>query len=512
MAEEAAAVRLADGDWQISPQVRGLNDDSRRVQPGDLFVAVRGRSDDGHLHLAEAASRGAVAAVVDADVGDAPAGLSLIRVASTAQALGELASAWYGHPSRELELIGITGTNGKTTVAAMVVEILTAAGRTAESIGTLGPYDEAGGYPLTTPFPLQLQRTLRAMVERGVRTVVMEVSSHGLVQQRTAGCEIDAAVLTNLGRDHLDYHGTLRAYWAAKARLFKGLRRTRHKERPPVAVLPLSGTGVAAFARHVAVDRLRYGLDPQADVWADGIEARGWGSRFILHAAGQELPAEVHMPGVFNVTNALAAVAAALAVGAPLEAAVEGLGRLHGVAGRAERIALAGRGFVVIDYAHNPGALAQILEAARASAPGARLVSVFGGRGRRDRGKLPGMGAAAARFADALVLTSDSPLDEDPADLAAAIRSGIPARAALVVEYLPERAEAIARAVTLAGPDGVVVITGRGHEVEQWVGGKVLHRRDADMVRAALGQTPAPRGRTPGRPRSAPTRPRARPV
>jgi UDP-N-acetylmuramoyl-L-alanyl-D-glutamate--2,6-diaminopimelate ligase len=480
--------RRSDGTWELGPEVRGISDDSRTLRPGEVFVAIRGRSDDGHRHLAEAVERGAVAAVVDDPTlaAQAPPHLPLVLTPSSRRALGELASTWYGHPTRRIDLVGVTGTNGKTTTAVMLTAILRRAGRSAHTVGTLGPFESDASYPLTTPFPLQLQRTLRRLVDAGADAVVMEVSSHGLVQHRVAGCEFDVAVLTSLGRDHLDYHPSLRAYWAAKTRLFKLLARPgRTKARTPVAVLPLEGEGTAAVARHVRVPCLRFALGRRGDVRATRLHPTAWGSRFLLHLGERSVPVRLHLPGAFNVANALAAAAAAHALGASPEEVASGLDTVRHVPGRCERLPLPGGGFAVVDYAHNPDGLAQLLEAVRAGSPHRRLVCVLGGRGHRDPGKLPGMGATVARYAQELVLTTDSPLDEDPRALARAIAAGVPAGAGLRVSYVEDRAEAIARALEAAGPGGVVVVTGRGHEPQQWVGDRVLHRLDADMVREA---------------------------
>lgn len=481
------ATRLPDGSWRLSPAVRGITDDSRSVRSGDLFVAVRGTRDDGHLHLAEAALRGAIAAVIDDPAAASErGGLPLITVPSSREALGQLASTWYGHPTRELLMVGVTGTNGKTTVAVMLAAILNAAGRPARSLGTLGPFATGPGYPLTTPFPLQLQHTLRGFVQAGTRAVAMEVSSHGLAQHRVAGCEFDAAVLTSLGRDHLDYHHTIKAYWAAKTRLFKHLsRQPWHKQGSPVAILPAAGEGAETVARHVRVPCLRFGVEGGGDVRAVNVRPTAWGSRFVLEHGGRSWPVRIHLPGPFNVENALAAAAAALGLGIDGEAVALGLERLRRVPGRCERLPLPQGGFAVVDYAHNPDGLRRLLAAVREGAPGRRVVCVFGGRGHRDPGKLPGMGEVAALLADALVLTSDSPLDEDPRALAAAIQAGVPTPSALAVEYVADREAAIERAMRIGGAGAVVVVTGRGHEVQQWLGDTVLERTDSQMVRRA---------------------------
>ena len=418
----------------------------------------------------------------------------VVRVPSTRRALGELASAFYGHPSRRLHMVGITGTNGKTTVAYLLTRILNAVGEPCAMIGTLGPRRADGSYPLTTPFPVELQELLRTFADRGRRSVVMEVSSHGLAQRRVAGIEFDTAVVTSLGRDHLDYHRTIRAYWASKTRLVKSLAGPRCKPGPVHAVLPLDGPGVAALARHVRVPMLRFGLSPAADVRAQGIRGDVWGSRFYLVAGLTRAPVSLSLPGAFNILNALAAASAALAHGIPIPEIARALSSVEGVPGRSERIPFRhGPGFAVVDYAHNPDGLERILSTARRAAEGRTLVSVFGGRGHRDPGKLPGMGETAARFADQLILTTDSPLDENPRDLARAITEGIPRSSPIQVSYVEDRAEAIARAIQLAKSDGVVVVTGRGHEAEQWIGERVIERTDRSMVESALAELVSPR-------------------
>lgn len=467
-----------------------MSDDTRRLVRGSVFVAVAGTHDDGHRYLVDAVEHGACAVVVDlgADVPDVVRRQArVVRVPSTRLALGEIASAFYGHPSRRLHMVGVTGTNGKTTVAHLLTGILNGVGESTATIGTLGPRREDGSYPLTTPFPVELQAMLRGFADEGKRCVVMEVSSHGLAQRRVAGTEFDTAVLTSLGRDHLDYHRTLQAYWAAKTRLFKSLSGVRHKVGRAHAVLPFEGQGVAEVARHVKVGTLRFGLSRGADVRAQGIRVETWGSRFYLVADRSHAPVSLALPGAYNVLNALAASAAALARGIPVPDIARALSAIEGVPGRGERVPFgSGSGFAVIDYAHNPDGLERILSAARRAAGVGTLVSVFGGRGHRDPGKLPGMGATAARFADHLILTTDSPLDEDPRALAQAIADGVPASSPLEVTYRPDRADAIREAVSLALPDGVVVVTGRGHEDEQWIGDEVICRTDRTMVEDAI--------------------------
>ena len=501
------AARRPDGTWQLSPTIKRVTDDSRDVRPGDLFVAIRGTRDDGHAYLAQALQAGAAAAVVDDPdaVAEAPPGLPLIRVQSSREALAELASTFYGNPSRQLRVVGITGTNGKTTAAALLEAILTAAGQSAQALGTLGPFDDENGYPLTTPFPLQLQRTLRRLVDEGKQAVVMEVSSHGIAQHRVAGVEFDVAVLTSLGRDHLDYHPSLKAYWAVKTRLFKVLSRPRTKSFQPVAVLPLEGEGVEAVARHVRVPSLRFGISEKADVHAMAVEPLAWGARLTLCIAGARIRTRIHLPGRFNVENALAAAAAAHALGIAPHHIALGLESVRRVPGRAERMSLPGGGYAVVDYAHNPDGLARLLAAVRQGAADRRIVCVFGGRGHRDPGKLPLMGETASRFADALVLTTDSPLDEDPRSLASAIESGVPRTSGMSVEYVGDRGLAIERALRVAGPGGIVVITGRGHEREQWIGEQVVHRADAELVRDAVHRMRAAQGGPPARPASRPS-------
>lgn len=482
--------RLPDGTWRLDPRIQGVSDDTRRLRRNSVFVAITGTHDDGHRYLTEAVDAGACAVVVDigAQVPDSVAQrVRVVRAHSTRLALGEIASAFYGHPSRRLHMVGVTGTNGKTTVAHLLAGILNTVGEPTGIIGTLGPKRADGSYPLTTPFPVELQEMLRMYVDQEKRTVVMEVSSHGLAQRRVAGVEFDTAILTSLGRDHLDYHRTLQAYWASKTRLFKSLSGVRHKVGHATAVLPLDGPGIAELVRHVRVETARFGLSSAADVRARGVRPETWGTHFYLESGRSRAPVSLALPGAYNVLNALAAAAAALAHGVPIPEIARALSQVQGVPGRGERIPFPGReGFAVIDYAHNPDGLERILSAARRSAQDRTVVSVFGGRGHRDPGKLPGMGETAARYCDRLILTTDSPLDEDPLDLARAIADGIPANSPLQVSYVADRAEAIQQAVTAAMPDGIVVISGRGHEDEQWIGDQTLVRTDRDMVAAAL--------------------------
>lgn len=479
--------------------VRELRLDSRAVQAGDAFVALPGRRHDGRDFIGAALERGAAAVL--AEPRDRPGSASsrqaatMLAVAGLADALGPLAAAWYGQPDAGLLAIGVTGTNGKTSCSQWIAQALTAAGRRCGVIGTVG-----SGFPgalepaeLTTPDALSLQRALRRLADAGAQALAMEVSSVGLDQQRAAGMHFDVAVFTNLTRDHLDYHGTMAAYGAAKARLFDwpGLR---------CAVLNLDDDFGRAQAARLAARA------PQADaprligytlgqatfpgltlrLAASALRATAQGLAFTLDDGAQRFEVEVPLVGQFNVANLLAVAGALVAAGLPLAQAVALLPQLVPPPGRMQRVpAPAGAPLAVVDYAHTPDALAQALAALRplAQARGGALWAVFGAGGDRDPGKRAPMGAAAAA-ADRIVVTSDNPRSEDPAAIVAQVAAGVPAgrdRACIV-----DRAQAIAQTLAQAAAADVVLIAGKGHETYQEIDGRRRHFSDVEQAQAAL--------------------------
>jgi UDP-N-acetylmuramoyl-L-alanyl-D-glutamate--2,6-diaminopimelate ligase len=447
----------------LPPAITSLAVDSRAVTPGSLFVAVRGERVDGHLFLHEAVARGAAALVVEHRIDiDVPQ----IVVADTRVAISRLADAFYDHPSRVLFVFGVTGTNGKTTTSYLVRAIAEAAGLPCGVIGTLGGAFGDRVWPLenTTPLALELHGVLAAMRDAGARAVAMEVSSHALALGRVDDVRFGSATLTNVTRDHLDFHGTFARYVAAKRRLF---------DLAPHAVLNVDDPVGRAFAAELP-GALTYAIDRPAQLRATAIALHGDGTRFETGG----LPVEIGLPGRFNVLNALAAIGLARTANIADTAILRGLAAARAVPGRMERIGAFGID-AIVDYAHTPDALANVLRAARETTRG-RLVVVFGCGGDRDPGKRVEMGRVAAAGADAVIVTSDNPRGEDPAAIAADVAEGI------VAEVILDRRTAIRRAIGDARAGDTVVVAGKGHETYQIVGDERLPFDDRDEVRAAF--------------------------
>src|SRR5881296_115790 len=451
-------------------EVGGVAADSRRVRPGDVFFALPGVHTDGRRHIAEALGRGARAVITtgEVDAGGAP----VVRVDAPHRLLGRAAARVAGDPSAALTLVGVTGTNGKTTTTYLLEAIWRAAGWRPGVVGTISyRFDGASQpAPLTTPDPIALQALLAEMRAAGTTHVALEVSSHALAQERVTGCRFDAAVFTNLTRDHLDFHGDLERYGAAKARLFLDELPASGK-RDPVAVVNVDDPAGARLAAHVRP------LEAETSLA---------GTRGTLALGAERLPFESRLVGAPHLENILGAAAAAWALGTPPEAIACGLAAAESPPGRLEQIA--GPGFtVVVDYAHSPDALARALDVLRPLARG-RLITVFGCGGARDRGKRPLMGEAAARRSDLVVLTSDNPRTEDALRILADIEEGV--RAAGMTGHVvePDRRAAIALAIGRARPGDLVLVAGKGHEDYQIVGTVKRHLDDREEVRRALGR------------------------
>ena len=480
--------------------VTGVAYDSRKVAAGALFVAIPGFKQDGRKFAADALGRGA--AVVVAEGADPLPGSAAARVLvpSSREALARLADAYHGHPSRRLRVIGITGTNGKTTTSLLVEALLGAGGRQTGVIGTIQYRvgDQAEAASQTTPEALELQALLARMVEARVGGAAMEVSSHALSLSRVDGIEFDVAVFTNLTQDHLDFHKTLEAYRDAKARLFGLLARSRKPRRAAVVNVddPAGAAMICATEADPRVRILTFGLRAPALLrprrWESGMD----GITLEVVIPGGEISITSALVGEHNVMNLLGAVG----VGLALEMEPAQIGRiLSGVAtvpGRFERVEAGQPFLVVVDYAHTPDALENVLATARKLLkPGARLGVVFGCGGDRDRGKRPIMGGIAARLADRAWVTSDNPRSERPEAILAEIETGIPATAAGRHESVADRRRAIEGAVAWAREGDVVVIAGKGHETYQIVGSEMLPFDDREVARTALVE----RGGTGGR-------------
>ncbi|MEX0791379.1 MAG: UDP-N-acetylmuramoyl-L-alanyl-D-glutamate--2,6-diaminopimelate ligase [Actinomycetota bacterium] len=441
--------------------------DSRTVTPGALFFCVRGLKQDGHAHAALAVEAGAAALVVEEPVSLAGTRVPQLLVPNSREAMGTLAAAFYGDPSRTVKVAGVTGTNGKTTTTYLLESIFRSAGDPAGLIGTVETRVAGEAVPAvrTTPEAVDIQRLLRQMADAGVRMCALEVTSIGIESGRTEGISFDVAVFTNLTHDHLDHHGTMEEYYAAKRRLFtSGASRS--------AVINTDDPYGRRLAAELDYTPLRFALDEQADVVAAGVVAGSRGSSFRAVGCGLDLPVQVRLPGLFNVSNALAAASAAVKMGISPEAIATGISALTSVPGRFEPVDEGQAFLVVVDYAHTPDALANVLRAARGLTEG-RVLTVFGCGGDRDRAKRPEMGEAAGRLSDVTFATSDNPRGEDPEAILSDIETGL---AAAGGEYLVvvDRAEAIARALAAAQAGDVVVIAGKGHETGQTVGAAVL--------------------------------------
>ena len=473
------------------PHVAGLTQDSRKVRAGWVFVAVpsaSGKHADAGAHLRQAAARGASLLVASAGAlrsARLAAPALALAVPDSAAALAALAAAWSGFPARKLALHGVTGTNGKTTTSFLLRGLLEHGARPSALLGTVGYWVGPRRHeaPNTTPSSLELQALFAEAVAAGCKTAVMEVSSHALDQGRVDGLAFRSATFTNLTRDHLDYHRTLAAYGAAKARLFTLLG------PGGVAVVnaqdPWSGRMAAARPRGARL--LRYhAAGGRADLRAQGLRLEMDGTVFTLDFEGRRRELRLPLPGRFNVANALAAAGVALALGMGLEAVAQGLERPALPPGRFEMVR-AGQPFnVVVDYAHTPDALERLISAAREVTPG-RVITVFGCGGDRDRGKRPMMGALSARLSDLSVATSDNPRTEDPAAILRQVLAGVPASRRLSVKRVPDRARAIAVALAAARPGDSVLIAGKGHEDYQIVGELKHPFDDRVQARRALG-------------------------
>lgn len=445
--------------------VSNVTHDSRHVAPGTIFCAVRGARFDGHDYVDEAVRRGAVAVVVDHPVADVDPSIPQIVVDDVRSSMGRLAAAFWGDPSRNLDVVGITGTNGKTTTAHLVAEILSVTGRPTDVIGTL-----SGGF--TTPEAPELQSTLAAMLERGVRAVAMEVSSHSLVMERVAGTRFAAAVFTNLSRDHLDLHGDMESYFAAKARLFDPIF-------TDVAVVNADDPYGRRLVESPRVRTIPFSRADLVDVVVTTSEHRyTWRGHSVRCPLG----------GAVNVMNSLAAATVTDALGVPASDIAAALADVSPVPGRMERVD-GGQDFTVfVDYAHTPDGLAAVLRSLRESSVEGRVLVVFGCGGDRDKAKRPMMGEVASSLADEVVVTSDNPRSEDPQAIMASIVAGVPDHLRhRLIGVIGDRRSAIETAIGRARRGDVVLIAGKGHETTQTIGRQVIDFDDRQVARELLG-------------------------
>lgn len=472
--------------------ITDVTDDSRGITPGALFVAVKGERVDGHDYLAAAVKQRAGAVVIQEGRG---AGVPTVLVKNSRRALGLLASHFHGYPSARLRVIGITGTNGKTTTSYVCKGLLESSGRHVGLVGTvsyiIGQDIIAASH--TTPGAVELQRLFERMVREGLDGIAMEVSSHALALDRTAGIEFDVAVFTNLTQDHLDFHGTMDEYFRAKLRLFSDLGLEGRKTGAKRAIVNADDPRGEAVRAVCSVPVWTYGIRNEADIRAEAVQLTSRGTAFHLRTPLGSILVESSLVGEHNVYNILAAIGVALHEGISLDQVTAGIAAVTHVPGRFERVD-AGQDFmVVVDYAHTDDALTRLLTAAQALRTG-RIITVFGCGGDRDRTKRPKMGRVAVRLSDMVVLTSDNPRTEDPAAILAEVEIGVKEalkdRPGVDYALVADRRLAIEHAIRAARTGDMVLIAGKGHEDYQIIGSKKFHFDDREVAREAIRKRP----------------------
>ncbi len=480
-------VKILDHRGNLDVSINAITDDSRAVSPHSLFIAVKGEQGDGHEFISAAMRGGMVALLSQQPVSEVS--LPCVRVDDSRKALGLLGGRFYGDPSSKIRMIGVTGTNGKTTTTYICKALLEALGHPVGLIGTVVYQIGEHSMPAThtTPGSLELQQLLAKMVAGGCTTTVMEVSSHALAQDRTSGCEYDVAVFSNLTQDHLDFHKTMEEYFQAKLRLFLGLGRGLKANKR--AIVNIDDPYGARIVEHCSASVWTYALKAKADLRAEKVRLSLQGTTFTAATPVGSFPIESHLVGEHNVYNLLAAIGVALHEGATPSQIREAVTRVTNVPGRFERV-IAGQPFTVaVDYAHTEDALVRLLTAAQVLKTG-RIITVFGCGGDRDRGKRPKMGDAAVRYSDVVILTSDNPRTEDPLSILEQVEVGVieALRLRPHVQYrkVSDRRDAIEEAVREAQSGDMVLIAGKGHEDYQIIGTQKVHFDDREVARDAI--------------------------
>lgn len=478
-------VKVIDWHADRSTEISHLTSDSRLVKRGSLFVAVQGVREDGQRYLADARVNGAVAALVQRPPeGDMRDGIPWVQVSDPARSLVESAKSFFGDPSGRMSVVGVTGTNGKTTFAYLVESLLESAGRPAGVIGTVNHRVRRKSWPSrnTTPGPVELHGMLSDMARMGARICVMEVSSHALDQRRVDGIEFDVAVFTNLSQDHLDYHVDMESYGKAKRRFFTEVLAASRKKRR-TAVLNVDQEFGRALAAEIKFPVIRYGWE-QGDVRVLQSRSDERGTDAVLLTPEGPMHVHTSLAGRHNVYNILAAAATGLALGLKPEDIRKGIFKLRSVPGRMEKVEQSGKS-VWVDYAHTPEALRHALIVARSVTPG-RVTCVFGCGGDRDRGKRPLMGRIASRLSNRLVLTSDNPRSEDPMRILEDIRKGVERDGGIEILTVPDRRQAIVEGIRGCAKGDSVLLAGKGHEDVQILGNKRIQFSDVAVAREAL--------------------------
>ncbi|MCX7977903.1 MAG: UDP-N-acetylmuramoyl-L-alanyl-D-glutamate--2,6-diaminopimelate ligase [Bdellovibrionaceae bacterium] len=473
-------------------EVLGVTDQVAKVEAGCVFVALRGRRADGHQFLSEAIKRGAVALVVeDKHLVPKEYGGFVCQVSDSRSALDSLAARFYGYPSTKMFCVGVTGTNGKTSTTYMIEAILNRGGTPCAVMGTVNHHLGSHTWPtdMTTPGPVDLQKRLREFHEAGARAVAMEISSHALDQKRADSVAFDAAVFTNLTRDHLDYHGSMLSYFAAKERLFSELL-ARTSKSPAFAIVNTDTSWGRRISLPEGVELFTYGRADADFVWE--VKSVDFSSIvFDLVSPGGRVEVSLPMAGLHNVQNATAALAVGFVAGVDIQTGARALAEFSGVPGRLQSVPNRLGISILIDYAHSPDALANVLQSLQAVRRSARLAGrihvVFGCGGDRDRGKRPLMAQVAVRHADVIWITSDNPRTEDPEKIIADIMGGIPRGSKKQVQAIVDRREAIATALKSAQKGDVVLIAGKGHEDYQIVGTNKIPFSDFSVAQDIAG-------------------------
>ncbi|HUJ12029.1 MAG TPA: UDP-N-acetylmuramoyl-L-alanyl-D-glutamate--2,6-diaminopimelate ligase [Verrucomicrobiae bacterium] len=481
LAEIIKTVKPLAVEGPLDHEISGITYDSRRVMPGNLFVAFRGERTDGHSFVEAAIDRGAAAVVLERDTGFNPRA-TRIKVSDARRSLAHVSAQFYNHPSQKLKVVGITGTNGKTTTAFMVRAIMEMAEMPCGLLGTVQYQIGQRVIPAarTTPESVEIQEMMSDMLRAGCVGVSMEVSSHALDQSRVAAVDFDIAVFTNLSQDHLDYHHTMKNYFESKAKLFSALGTVRKTGR---AVVNADNAYGCELIKRLGGDAavLSYGVSSAAVIRAEDVRVSAEGCYFVVHAPQGSMPMSLPLIGRYNVSNALAAVAVGLALGIDLGTIEAALAQFRAVPGRVESVNVDEEFRILIDYAHTAEALHNVLVTVGELTRG-RLILVFGCGGDRDNGKRKPMGEAACELADFSILTNDNPRTEEPRSILKQIEEAFPAAARTRYQIIEDRREAIERALDIARPGDSVLIAGKGHETYQEFADTVVPFNDRQVV------------------------------
>ncbi|WP_040204850.1 UDP-N-acetylmuramoyl-L-alanyl-D-glutamate--2,6-diaminopimelate ligase [Neobacillus jeddahensis] len=464
-----------------NPEITSIENDNRKVQNGSLFICIKGYTVDGHDFAESAVKQGAVAILAERPLTvDVP----VVIVNDTTRVMAVLADAFYGQPTKGLHLIGITGTNGKTTTSHLIEKIFADVGKNTGLIGTMYTKiaDQTFEAKNTTPESLTLQKTFKQMVDAGVNLAVMEVSSHALDLGRVHGCDYDVAVFTNLTQDHLDYHKTMEEYKRAKSLLFAQLGNAFDHKKPKFAILNGDDPASEMYRRSTAAHVVTYGIDQDADLQAKNIKMTPRGTKFDLVLKGEQFPINMQLIGKFSVYNVLASIATGLVSGIELEEIIHSIECVEGVSGRFELVNAGQDYTVIVDYAHTPDSLENVLKTIQHLAE-KRIFVIVGCGGDRDRTKRPLMAQIACRFATDTILTSDNPRSEDPLAILKEMEAGVQGDA---YQVIPDRKKAIQAAVSQASTGDVILIAGKGHETYQIIGKEVHDFDDRLVAREAI--------------------------